>query len=232
MQGFPDEVLRQLSVLADEHGGESDPSRLPARTVRYPAGRTIFQQGDRGADCYVIRTGKVRLFLRSGQAEQTVAVLGEGDFFGEASLVEQDERGLNATALEDTTCIAIEPEWFARLVPHDLSRTVVMRLVERLRDSTWLLGGPLFQDPLCRCIYGLIFLHRRNMARNGSHIDLAELKELFRLDDGDRIEKYLAKLEALQILDVDEAAVQIKNIEKLESILDLLAGEKKLTLKL
>jgi len=232
LQAFPDEVVKQLSMIADERGGDAEPPRLPARTVNYPAGRMIFRQGDQGTDCYVIRTGKVRLFLRSGRSEQTVAVLGEGDFFGEATLVEKEERNLNATALEDTTCLAIEREWFARLVPHDVSRVLVLRLVERLRDSVWLLGGPLFQDPLCRFIYGLIFLYRRNIARNGSEVDLAELMELLRLEDRDLVDKYLAKLQALQIIEVSEPAVRIKNIEKLENILELLAGEKKLTLKL
>jgi hypothetical protein len=104
--------------------------------------------------------------------------------------------------------------------------------VERVRDSLWLLGGPLFQDPLCRFIYGLIFLHRRNSLRNCSEIDLEELNELLRLDRGARVDKYLAKLQALQIIETAESKARIKNVEKLESILELLAGEKKLSLKL
>lgn len=42
----------------------------------------------------------------------------------------------------------------------------------------------------------------------------------------------MAKLEALEIVEMDDSLVRIKNLGKLEKILELLAGGGKLTLKL
>jgi CRP-like cAMP-binding protein len=228
---FTDRLLESLSNPSEGWNGEI-PSKLPVRLIEVPAGTPVFLQGDPGIDIFVIKEGKVRTYLKSGKVEQTVAILGPGDLFGELALLGADNRCVNAVAVENSRVICVDKDSFLKLVPQEPARQVILRLTEKLRDATALLGAPLFDDPLCRFIYGLIYFHRRNTPGNGGNIDLAELKDLFKLDSMTQIRKYLAKLEALQILRFSENNVYVDNSEKLNNILEMLSGERKLTLKL
>jgi CRP-like cAMP-binding protein len=161
-----------------------------------------------------------------------LAILEEGDLFGETALLDMNYRRFYATALEDSKLIRVTKADFLAQVPDDLARHVVLRLVKTARDTASLLSGALFHDSLTRFIYGLISLHDRNATQGGSTVDLAELVELFHVGDVRKVRKYVAKLEALEIVEMDDSLVRIKNLGKLEKILELLAGGGKLTLKL
>src|SRR5688572_11819459 len=65
-----------------------------ARTIRkYPPSAIIFSQGDAATDVFYVQQGSVKLSVlsRTGK-EAVVAVLGQGDFFGEGCLAEQPRR--------------------------------------------------------------------------------------------------------------------------------------------
>jgi hypothetical protein len=55
---------------------------------------------------------------------------------------------------------------------------------------------------------------------------------MFQLDDYEQVQRYLAKLESLNILRAGETAVQIKNPDTLENIFNVLSGQGKFVLKL
>lgn len=206
--------------------------RFPGRTINVRKGRVIFRRGDRGTDIYVIVKGKVGLFLIAGRQRQRLAVLEEGDFFGETALLDMLYRGFHASALEDSTLIRVRKDDFLRLFPHDFARHVLLRLVKMFRNTASLLAGALFQDPLTRFIYGLISLYERNAAQRGLGVDLADLTDFFRVGDTRQVARYVAKLQALEIVELEDSRVRVKDVQKLEKILELLAGGGKLTLKL
>jgi signal transduction histidine kinase len=103
----------------------------------YPAGASIFREGDPGDGLYVIVEGTVQIVCRVGQDERRVlSTLGPGEFFGEMAVL--DEQTRSATALAET-------EVRARFVPReDLLKALegnprlAVRLVKefslRLRD--------------------------------------------------------------------------------------------------
>ncbi|MGO9567141.1 MAG: protein kinase domain-containing protein [Desulfomonilaceae bacterium] len=202
------------------------------KTIRFRAGKTIFKQGHAGTDIFLIRKGKVKLFVKVGPTRQTVAVVGEGDFFGESALLEGQGRSVSARAEEDCQLIPVGKEAFLRLVGNDMARMIILRLVERSRDANSFLESAMFQDTLSKLIFALLFFLRRAPLQNGKAINLLELTDLFRLENSHEVEKYLAKLQALNVLQADEKVVQVKNPEKLENILNILLGRGKFTLKL
>lgn len=61
----------------------------------YGAGDFIFKQGDVATDFYVIEHGEVEVLKDEGGKRELIALLGPGDFFGEAALM--DSRPRNAT---------------------------------------------------------------------------------------------------------------------------------------
>jgi CRP/FNR family cyclic AMP-dependent transcriptional regulator len=87
----------------------------------YRDGDTIIRQGDAGDSMYVIQEGEVEV-IRScqGYAVQ-LAVLGEGDIFGELSLFGDDRRSATVRALGDTRVLTVDKKTFLRRLQEDLS---------------------------------------------------------------------------------------------------------------
>ena len=202
------------------------------RSVCFRAGQIIYRPNDPATEVYVIRAGRIRLFLKAGTIKQTLAVLREGDFFGETAILNDKYRPSWALAEENCEVVCLEKQAFAGLLGEELSSAIINNLVEKLRDATSLFEGTLFADNLARLIYALVFLQRRSSRTNGGDIDLAELRELFHLENESQVRKYLRKLEDLDVLKARETSVQIHNPDKLENILSILSGRGRLTLKL
>ena len=72
--------------------------------LEYGANRTIYRQGDPADSVFYIRRGKVKHGLTSQQGKESiVALLGDGDFFGEGGLAGRPLRIATATATTDCT---------------------------------------------------------------------------------------------------------------------------------
>jgi CRP-like cAMP-binding protein len=202
------------------------------KVLCFRSGQIIYRPNDPATEVYVIRSGKIRLFLKSGKVRQTLTVLGEGDFFGETAVLDDRHRPSWAQAEENCEVVCLEGPVFASLLGEGLPADIAYNLSEKLFDVTCLLEGSFLADNLARFIYALVFLQRRNSSRNGKEIDLNELTELFHLEDELQVQRYLGKLEDLNILKAQKASVQIHNPDKLENILSILSGRGRLTLKL
>lgn len=70
-----------------------------SREVRFPSGASLFQEGDEGAEMYVILEGRTMIskFI-PGAGEEALAILERGDFFGEMSLIDGEPRSADARA--------------------------------------------------------------------------------------------------------------------------------------
>lgn len=78
-------------------------------------GEVLFREGSRGMSLYFVSSGKIRISKQAGsQAAQDLAVLGQGEFFGEMALVEEATRSASA--------IAVGPCVLFELFRGDLSR--------------------------------------------------------------------------------------------------------------
>lgn len=93
------------------------------RTVStYRPQDSIFSQGDRADSVFYVQSGKVKLSVTSASGKEAViGVLGDGDFFGEGSLISQPVRLATATALEECTLDRIDKSKMLRVL-HDEAR--------------------------------------------------------------------------------------------------------------
>jgi CRP/FNR family cyclic AMP-dependent transcriptional regulator len=112
--------------------------------------QTIFAQGDSRDGLFFVQTGKVQLSVVSeGGREATLAILGEGDFFGEGGLAGQPLRMSTATALTECVLLHIErnameqamsrePKLSAMFVKYLLKRNIRYQddLVDQLFNSS------------------------------------------------------------------------------------------------
>ena len=88
----------------------------------YDRGATIFQFGDAGDALYIVRTGRIQVFVENTQGEKII--LGEnepGDLFGEISLLDGGPRTANAIVIDDAEVLELDRDGLLHLVmqhPH------------------------------------------------------------------------------------------------------------------
>jgi len=119
-------------------------------TRDYQNRQVIFAQGDKADAMFYIQDGSVKLTVISKDGRKAViAILGQGDFFGEGCLAGQKVCMGTATATTPTTVLAIERDEMARVlhgehefsdrfIKHMLSRNLRVEadLVDQLFNST------------------------------------------------------------------------------------------------
>lgn len=124
-KNLSDEELRVLALSLSEH------------TLQ--AGEQIFRQGDPGDAMYIIRSGRVKVFiLDEGGREIVLDIYGEGDFFGEFAMLDEQPRSAGVEALEATQLFSLSRlDFFAavRQCP-EIAIGVMRELVARLRHTT------------------------------------------------------------------------------------------------
>jgi CRP-like cAMP-binding protein len=77
--------------------------------IRFEAGERILKKGDKADIAYMITKGKVRVFLKNNDKIVDLAILGEGEIFGETAVFDGGQYGANVIAIEDCTLTPITP---------------------------------------------------------------------------------------------------------------------------
>ncbi len=83
------------------------------------AGKNIIREGDPGDKFYLIRQGEVR--VRRGAQQQEVAILREGDFFGEMALLTGHPRNASVEAVTDTLLYVLSQDQFRQAIAQQAS---------------------------------------------------------------------------------------------------------------
>ncbi|MDO8140847.1 MAG: cyclic nucleotide-binding domain-containing protein, partial [Candidatus Brocadiales bacterium] len=104
-------------------------------------GEIIFKEGDVSDNAYIIKTGQVEISKDTGTQKVVLAVLKEGDIFGEMGLIEDKPRSATATALDDVRLKAINHEKFNELFLKDPASLIPFfkAVFERLRTMNEML---------------------------------------------------------------------------------------------
>lgn len=127
----------------DEFMGRLDPLDRAAlagrgRQRRWPAGASLFLEGERCATVVVVTSGRVKVFSLTEQGEEVIlAVRGPGALLGELSAVDGAPRGASVAALEPVSAIVVPIEGFVEFLRlHTGAAMVLLRLItSRLRDA-------------------------------------------------------------------------------------------------
>ena len=101
--------------------------------VRVPAGRVLVEQGKVGREFFLLLDGTAKV-RRNGR---TVAVLSEGDHFGELSLLAREPRDASVIAETDLKALVMSDRHFTGLV-HTVpgfAAKVLSTMASRLRSA-------------------------------------------------------------------------------------------------
>lgn len=101
----------------------------------YEGGEVIVQEGEEGTSMYVIQEGEVEVVSVRGDKIVRLAVLGEGDFFGEMAIFEREVRAATVRALGPVRLITVDKKTFLRRIEQDpsLAFHIVEALSHRIR---------------------------------------------------------------------------------------------------
>jgi len=104
------------------------------KIIPFGKGRTIFAQGGPTDSVFFVQKGKIKLTVVSHAGkEATVAVLGEGSFFGEGGLAGQTRRMGSASAMTECTILKIDKNAMIQALQreHSFSDLFVSHLLAR-----------------------------------------------------------------------------------------------------
>ena len=132
------ELLQSVSIFwdldEDELGHIAD--KMVAK--HFENGNYIFLEDSEGEQCFFVLEGSVKVTRLSKDGREVIlAMLNEGDFFGEMSLLDGESRSANVIALEKTKVLTLDRNDFIMVV-NDYPQIAVQLLKElarRLRKS-------------------------------------------------------------------------------------------------
>ncbi len=98
---------------------------------QYRAGETIFREGDRGTEFFVIQRGRVRIL----SGNRLLETFGENEIFGEMALIDDSPRSATAVAETDVAVAPITEKQYLFLTRHTpyFALKVMRVLAQRLR---------------------------------------------------------------------------------------------------
>lgn len=180
------ELLRRIHLFADLTDRESDTILDLMREKTVAKGTVIFHQSDSEGGLYLILVGSVKI-SRTGRdgRDVTVAVLHEGNFFGEMSLLDGQPRSATATATESTELLVLDREHFQRyvLTQARIMTKLLRELSKRLRAADQTIENLALGSVADRLVCLIGHLGRHNPIKDGTgtieraptHQELAEM---------------------------------------------------------
>ena len=148
-------------------GPSFDANLLLAKTGRgrsrheYRSDEVVFSQGDAADSIFYILRGKIKIVVTSKQGrEAVVAVVGEGDFFGEGCLIAQPLRLATAVSMTDATVMRVGKAEMLRLLhaEPDFAEVFTVHLLTRNSRVEADLADHLFNSSEKRLARALLLL--------------------------------------------------------------------------
>src|SRR5574342_1343961 len=137
----------------------------------FPRGTVLFREGDPGREMFVIQAGRVDISKRVGGSEKILSTLGQGEFFGEMSILNNAPRSATATCADDSKLLVIDPKTFEAMVRGnaEIALRMIKKLAARLQEADHQIENLLMGDAGSRVVHRLLLLAEK-AARGGSAV--------------------------------------------------------------
>ena len=110
-------LLKQIPIFRDFRTTELLSVNMVAKSKVYKPGELIVKEKAKGDGLYIIKRGLVKVVKQDSFGEEHIlAYLGEGEYFGEISLVDKAPRSASVIAEEESECLIIKQVDFQNLI--------------------------------------------------------------------------------------------------------------------
>ena len=192
-------------------------------------GEVIFREGDAGDKMYIIQSGKIRISKRTRDRETTLAILSDGDFFGEMAIIDKEPRSATAAAIEDCKVVILDDEVFETQIRANpkIVMQILRKMSSRLRDADRQIKTLTFRDSSSRVVGTLLLLVSRSgkSTERGICFDygavINELSNMVGLPTN-KIEEIVGMLVKARIAYVSGGELIVTSAENLERFMNFL----------
>ena len=165
------ELLQSVSIFWDLNEDELGHIADKMVAKHFENGNYIFLEDSDGEQCFFVLEGSVKVTRLSKDGREVIlAMLNEGDFFGEMSLLDGESRSANVIALEKTKVLTLDRNDFIAVV-NDYPQIAVQLLKElarRLRKSDRQIASLSLSDAEKRIALCIIrFADEQGVIQNG-----------------------------------------------------------------
>jgi len=110
---------------------------IPGLGKLYGKNEVIVRQGETGNSMFVIQSGTVEVVREKKDGEVRVAVLKDGDTFGEMAIFEHEVRSATVRAITEARILTVDKRTFLRRVQEDptLAFNILQVLCARIRHQ-------------------------------------------------------------------------------------------------
>jgi len=131
--------------------GEAELQRVldVARERSYPRNSVILFEDDPGDALYVVAEGQVKVVLIGEDGREVIlSVLGQGEFFGEMALIDDEPRSAHVIAMEDSVLVVLRREDFYGILTQNpsIALALLRELTRRLRRVDEKVGSLVLLD--------------------------------------------------------------------------------------
>ncbi|HIN02036.1 MAG TPA: Crp/Fnr family transcriptional regulator [Candidatus Marinimicrobia bacterium] len=132
------ELLQSVSLFWDLT--EKELGYISEKMVlrHYEAGQMILLEASEGEQCFFVTEGSVKITRLSKEGREVIlAILNDGDFFGEMSLLDGESRSANVIALDDTKVLTLNRNDFLLVIKEypQIAIQLLKEMALRLRKS-------------------------------------------------------------------------------------------------
>ncbi len=120
-----------------------------SRERSYPKNSVILFEDDPGDALYVVAQGQVKVVLIGEDGREVIlSVLGEGEFFGEMALIDDEPRSAHVIAMEDSSLLVLRREDFQEILRQQpsIALALLRELTRRLRRVDDKVGSLVLLD--------------------------------------------------------------------------------------
>ncbi len=170
-------LLKQIPLFGTFQPADHEQLAGLLRRRNLKKGDVLFRKGDEGTALYIIIKGRMKITVPSKLGDEiTLAILSQGDFFGEMALLDSLPRSADATAVEETLLYVLNRSDFLSFLIHNENavRSILYALSSRLRKTDDFLTEVCFLNISARLARRLLEISESPIHENkpGSSMEL------------------------------------------------------------
>ncbi|ACR13158.1 Crp/Fnr family transcriptional regulator [Teredinibacter turnerae] len=162
-------MLKNVSLFANVPAQYLEQLEKLSVTRSYPKNTILVTEGDESNHLYIIKKGKVSVFLTGDDGRQVILnFMTEGEYFGELSLLDGEPRSASVMTVSPCEFIAISRASFQDLLKNnqEFSQFMICELTKRIRALTESVRDLALLD-----VYGRVIHTLEKLADENNRID-------------------------------------------------------------